>query len=55
VRDGLRRLAIDPIPLFDAASALVDEDDEPAREALVNVPREPRGGGAPPPLGSARR
>ena len=42
VRDGLRQLAIDPIPLFDAASALVDEADEPAREALVTLPREPR-------------
>jgi hypothetical protein len=54
VRDGLRELAIDPIPIFDAASALVHEADEPAREALVTVPREPRGGGAPP-LGGARR
>ena len=56
VRDGLRQLAIDPIPLFDAASALVHEADEPAREALVTLPREPRAprGGGPPPLGGAR-
>ena len=39
VRDGFRRLAIDPVPLFDAASALVHEDDAPAREALVTLPR----------------
>ena len=55
VREGLRRLAIDPIPLFDAASALVHEADEPAREALVTLPREPRAPRAgPPPLGGAR-
>ena len=39
VRDAFRRLAIDPVPLFDAASALVHEEDEPARQALVTLPR----------------
>jgi hypothetical protein len=39
VRDAFRRLAVDPVPLFDAASALVHEDDAPARETLVTLPR----------------
>lgn len=34
-----RRLGMDPVPLFDAAAALVAFEDEPAREALVTVPR----------------
>ena len=64
VCEAMRRLAIDPLPLFDAASALVDEGDEPAREALVTVPRAPhaargaaaRGAAArgPSPLGGER-
>ena len=35
------RLALDPIPLFDAASGLVADGDHPAREALVTYPRRP--------------
>ena len=34
------RLGVDPLPLFDAASALSAEDDEPARRVLVTLPRE---------------
>jgi hypothetical protein len=35
-----RKLGMDPVPLFDAASAMVDRDDEAAREALITSPRE---------------
>ena len=45
VHDALRALALDPVPLFDAASALVAEDDVEARSVLVNLPRRD----APPP------
>jgi hypothetical protein len=34
------RLGVDPLPLFDAASALCDLDDEPARRVLITLPRE---------------
>jgi hypothetical protein len=39
--DTTRRLGLDPEPLFDAASALCDEGESVAREALVMAPREP--------------
>jgi hypothetical protein len=39
VCDTARRLGLDPVPLFDAAAALVAEDDPAAREALVLAPR----------------
>ena len=35
-----RKVGMDPVPLFDAASALVDRDDVAAREALITSPRE---------------
>ncbi len=34
-----RKVGMDPIPLLDAASAMVDPDDRAAREALVTAPR----------------
>ena len=34
------RLGVDPVPLFDAASALCDEADEHARRILLTIPRE---------------
>ena len=34
------RLGVDPLPLFDAASALCDEQDPEARRVLVTLPRE---------------
>ena len=34
------RLGVDPLPLFDAASALCDEDDLEGRRILVTLPRE---------------
>ena len=34
------RLGVDPLPLFDAASALCDEEDPEARRILVTLPRE---------------
>ena len=34
------RLGMDPLPLFDAASALCDEEDVEARRVLVTLPRE---------------
>ena len=37
--DTARRLGLDPEPLFDAAGALVAEDDPEAREALMMAPR----------------
>jgi hypothetical protein len=38
-RDAARKVGMDPIPLFDAAAALVDPEDDPAREILVTTPR----------------
>jgi hypothetical protein len=35
-----RKVGMDPVPLFDAASAMVDRDDVDAREALITSPRE---------------
>ena len=34
-----RKVGMDPVPLFDAASALVDVGDATAREALITAPR----------------
>ncbi len=34
-----RKVGMDPVPLFDAASAMVDPDDDAAREILVTTPR----------------
>jgi hypothetical protein len=34
-----RKVGMDPVPLFDAASALVDVGDAAAREALITAPR----------------
>ncbi len=34
------RLGMDPLPLFDAASALCDENDPDGRRILVTLPRE---------------
>ena len=34
-----RKVGMDPVPLFDAASALVDTEDPAAREALITAPR----------------
>ena len=45
VHRALRALALDPVPLCDAASALVAEEDVEARAVLVNLPRRE----APPP------
>ena len=45
VHRGLRALGLDPVPLFDAASALVAEEDMEARSIFVNLPRRE----APPP------
>jgi len=45
VHRACRTLALDPVPLFDAASALVAEADVEARAVLVNLPRRE----APPP------
>ena len=39
VNRAFRALALDPVPLFDAASALVAEEDVTARGVLVNLPR----------------
>ena len=39
VHKACRALALDPIPLFDAASALVAEDDLDARSVLVTLAR----------------
>jgi hypothetical protein len=35
-----RKVGMDPVPLFDAAAAMVDRDDAAAREALITSPRE---------------
>ena len=34
-----RKVGMDPVPLFDAAAALVDVPDVAAREALITSPR----------------
>jgi hypothetical protein len=34
-----RKVGMDPVPLFDAASAMVDPDDDAAREILVTTTR----------------
>ena len=34
-----RKVGMDPVPLFDAASAMVDPADDAAREILVTTPR----------------
>ena len=38
-RDAARKVGMDPVPLFDAAAAMVDRDDETARQILVTTPR----------------
>ena len=38
-RDAARKVGMDPIPLFDAAAAMVDVDDPEAREVLITTPR----------------
>jgi hypothetical protein len=43
VLKALARIGLDPLPLFDAASALVAEDDPAARACLVTLPRESQG------------
>ena len=42
VHRAARRCALDSVHLFDAASALLAEDDSAAREAFVTVPRNLR-------------
>jgi hypothetical protein len=42
VHKAARRCALDSVPLFDAASALLAEDDSDARAAFVTVPRNLR-------------
>ena len=39
VHRSLRLLGLDPVPLFDAASALLAEDDHAARSVMVTLPR----------------
>ena len=39
VRRVARKIGMDPVPLFDAASAMVDPEDDAAREILVTTPR----------------
>jgi len=39
VRDAARKLGMDPVPLFDAAAAMVDLEDPEAREILITTPR----------------
>ena len=38
-RDAARKVGMDPVPLFDAAAAMVDPGDDAAREILVTTPR----------------
>ena len=38
-RDAARKVGMDPVPLFDAAAAMVDPEDDAAREILVTTPR----------------
>jgi hypothetical protein len=42
VHAAARKCALDSVALFDAASALLAEDDQAAREAFVTVPRNLR-------------
>ena len=42
VQAAARKCALDSVALFDAASALLAEDDAAAREAFVTVPRNLR-------------
>ncbi len=39
VHRSLRLLGLDAVPLFDAASALLAEDDHAARSVMVTLPR----------------
>jgi hypothetical protein len=39
VRRVARKIGMDPVPLFDAASAMVDPADDAAREILITTPR----------------
>jgi hypothetical protein len=39
VRRVARKIGMDPVPLFDAAAAMVDPADDAAREILVTTPR----------------
>jgi hypothetical protein len=39
VRRVARKIGMDPVPLFDAAAAIVDPGDETAREILITTPR----------------
>jgi hypothetical protein len=38
-RDAARKVGMDPVPLFDAAAAMVDPEDDAARRILVTTPR----------------
>jgi hypothetical protein len=38
-RNAARKVGMDPVPLFDAAAAMVDPEDDTAREILVTTPR----------------
>ena len=38
-RDAARKVGMDPVPLFDAAAAMVDPEDDAARAILVRTPR----------------
>ena len=40
LRRVARKIGMDPVPLFDAAAALVDPEDDAAREILITTPRE---------------
>ena len=39
VHRAIAKLGMDPEPLFDAAAALVDRDEQAAREVLITYPR----------------
>jgi hypothetical protein len=39
VRRVARKIGMDPVPLFDAAAAIVDPGDDTAREILITTPR----------------
>jgi hypothetical protein len=38
-RNAARKVGMDPVPLFDAAAAMVDPEDDAARQILVTTPR----------------
>jgi hypothetical protein len=38
-RDAARKVGMDPVPLFAAAAAMVDPEDDAARRILVTTPR----------------